>query len=97
MIDWLINEGVGEPVAEFIWDALSPYYGDGDNLPHPNDDLIEDAGIDPEDLEDIVAKFFQEGGLSEPTASNPEHIPQDMSICDFGHYLMSCAKRYSTA
>ncbi|MDT7535974.1 hypothetical protein OVY48_21485 [Sphingobium sp. SA2] len=95
LIDQLIQAGVRESVTEFIWDALSPYYGDGDILPHQDDDLIRDAGIDPEDIEDIVASFFHQNRLSEPTTDDPEHIPQNMSICALGHYLMSCEERYS--
>ena len=97
LIDRLIQAGVRESVAEFIWEALSSYYGDGDVLPHPDDDLIRDSGIDPDDIEHIVADFFSDNGLSEPTARNPENIPPDMSICAFGHYLMSCEERYITA
>lgn len=87
MIDEMVASGIAEPVAEFLWDAISPYYGEGDILPHPDDDLEKDAGIDPEDIESIVADFFEIFALPEPTARSPETIPSSLSIAGFARYL----------
>lgn len=83
----MVANGITEPVAEFVWDALGPYYGEGDILPHPDDDLTDDANIDPEDVEDIVADFFRRFSLPEPTKQQPEVIPASMSLLNFAHYL----------
>ncbi|WP_311268361.1 hypothetical protein [Sphingobium sp. WCS2017Hpa-17] len=87
LIDLIIADGVAEPVAEFVWDALGPYYGEGDILPHPDDGLTEDANIDPEDVEDMVANFFRQFSLPEPTPQHPEFVPASMSISTLAHYL----------
>lgn len=87
MIDGLVASGIAESVAEFLWNAISPYYGEGDILPHPDDDLEKDASIDPEDIEDIVADFFEIFALPEPTANSPETIPLPLSIAGFACYL----------
>ncbi|WP_143066725.1 hypothetical protein [Sphingobium sp. YR768] len=79
MIDGLVASGIAEPVAEFLWDAISPYYGEGDILPHPDDDLATDAGIDSEDIEDMVADFFRLfalPGTDGPVAGNHSLVPQ---------------------
>lgn len=87
LIDWLIADGIAEPVAEFVWDAIGPYYGEGDVPPHPADDLTDDANIDPQDVEDMVADFFRRFALQEPTVLEPEIVPISMSIATFAHYL----------
>jgi hypothetical protein len=87
MIDGLVASGIAEPVAEFLWDAISPYYGEGDILPHPDDDLATEAGIDSEDVEDMVADFFRLFAMPEPTAQSPETIPSPLSIAGFARYL----------
>ena len=87
LIDLMIAAGIAEPVAEFVWDALGPYYGEGDTLPHLADDLTDDANIDPEDVEDMVADFFRRFALPEPTNQQPELVPASMTIASFAHYL----------
>lgn len=87
LIDQLIASGVDEAVAEFVWDRIGPYYGEGDIFPHRDDDLDHDAGIDPEDVEDIVADFFRRFALAEPSNQKPEMIPMPLSIDGFARYL----------
>lgn len=87
LIDGLVADGITEAVAEFVWDALGIYYAEGDLLPHPDDDLTDDAGIDPEDIEDIVALFFRQFSLREPTKQKPETIPAPLRIAGFARYL----------
>lgn len=87
LIDRLIAAGVSENVAEYAWDIIGPYYGEGDILPHPDDDLSDDAGIDPEDIEDMVAEFFRHFALPEPTRKQPEQIPLPLTILKFAQYL----------
>jgi hypothetical protein len=87
LIDILIEQGVEEQIAEFVWEMVGPYYGDGDIAPHPDDDLTLDANIDPEDVEDMVAEFFRRYELPQPTAQNPETIPAPLTILGLAIYL----------
>lgn len=89
LLDWLIAAGISEPVADFVWDALGRYYGEGDVPPHPDDDLSEDAGIDPEDIEDFVAAFFDDFSLPQPSKNDPEIIPKPLTLAGFAQYLQS--------
>lgn len=87
LIDHLIAAGVREPVMDFVWDRIAPYYADGAILPHPDDDLDKDARIDPDDVEDIVADFFQRFSLPEPTRQQSEMIPSPLSVHGLAAYL----------
>ncbi|WP_420144006.1 hypothetical protein [Sphingobium sp.] len=74
-------------MAEYVWDVLAPHYGDGDILPHPDDDLTRDAHIDPDEVEDMVADVFSRFALPQPTVRHPESVPEAMTIPAFARYL----------
>jgi hypothetical protein len=52
----LIESGIQQRVAQFVWDEFQPYYF-APLTPYPDDRPISEFKIDSDDLSDIVASF----------------------------------------
>lgn len=52
----LVNSGIEEPLAAFLWDELKPYYS-APLTPYPSDRIYGDMKIDPDDTSDIAVRY----------------------------------------
>lgn len=58
--------------------------------PHNEDILLDDLGVEPEEIEEITEDFYIMYGMEMPSCSQPEEIPQLRTINDFIIYFASC-------
>lgn len=72
-------------VAAFVWDVLQAYYRP-ELTPHPDDDLMDDLLIDPEEPEDWVLEYCRRSDISSQYL--PEW-PEDHRVTprNLGRYL----------
>ena len=84
----LALSGVDDDIARFVWSESRPYYVDP-LRPEPADRWEATMRIDPEDLEDITAKFWKSQPWPEPTRKSPVMIPQDPSLSEYAQWLQS--------
>ncbi|MFN3458942.1 MAG: hypothetical protein ACK4Z8_15310 [Novosphingobium sp.] len=71
-----LSPEVRAATAEWFWQQLQAYY-QPDLSPHPDDDLIRDMPIDPEEPEDWVRDYCRANGLKE---RNLEPWPEGMAV-----------------
>jgi len=57
----LVEAGIEEPVARFVWEKFEPYYFEP-LTPYPSDRPVSDFKIDGDDLSDFVMDFEHEFG-----------------------------------
>jgi hypothetical protein len=62
-------------VADFLWEELLPYFKPI-LTPHPDDDMVADLPIDPEEPADLTAAFCDRFNIDE---SNYAHWPEGKS------------------
>ena len=55
--------------------------------PDPGDRWESAMNVDPEDLEDITAKFWKQQGWEEPELDEPVILPRDPSLLEFAQWL----------
>jgi hypothetical protein len=85
-ISRMIAAGVREETAKFVLREASRYYFEP-LKPDPDDRWEGTMRIDPEDLEDVTAKYWREQGWAEPTRKDPVMIPSDPTLLEFGQWL----------
>ena len=85
-ISKLVAAGVREETANFVWDEAVYHYTEP-LKPDPSDFWEGTMRIDPEDLEDITAKFWNEHGWVEPSPQNPVVLPANPSLLEFAKWL----------
>lgn len=84
-VSQMVGEGVSRVAAGFIWDEVAGYYFEP-LRPDPTDRLKTTLMIDPDDICDIVEKFWH----LEIAPNNPSEvveIPDDPSLVEFGYFL----------
>jgi hypothetical protein len=59
----LLREVAEPDAAEWLWNELLPYF-EPTMSPHPDDDLIKDLPIDPDEPEDWVRDYCKRYGLT---------------------------------
>jgi hypothetical protein len=84
----LVADGVAPAVAQAVRSVASRFYGEGIS-PHPDDDFARFLGVEPEEIEEMVAEVWPKLGLAEPTAADPQHIPQLRDLRELARYLDS--------
>lgn len=72
----LLATECAEDVAEFLWDELQVYFRPL-LTPHPDDDLVDDLPIDPEEPEDWVVEFCKQQELR---ISDFAEWPKDLAV-----------------
>lgn len=82
----MVAEGVRADTAKFVWDEAARYYFEP-LKPDPSDRWKGTMRIDPEDLEDITAKFWKREDLVEPTRTDPIGVPSDPTLLDYALWL----------
>jgi len=79
-------EGVLAETAKFVWREVVSYYFEP-LKPDPGDHWETTMRIDPEDLEDITAKFWKQQGWIEPDRANPVVLPCDPTLLQYAMWL----------
>ena len=83
----MVEMGVAPETAEFVLDVAGPYYFEP-LKPDPQDRWEGTMRIDPEDLEDITAKYWkQQQRWPEPSRKDPAMIPSDPSLLEYALWL----------
>jgi hypothetical protein len=81
----LTGDNVDIRTAEFLWDELSYYYFNP-LRPDPSDRLRSTLRIDPDDVCDLVEKYWKNRvSLKDPV--DVVQIPEDPSITELGEFL----------
>jgi hypothetical protein len=82
----LVAAGVAEETARFVWNESVRYYFEP-LKPDPNDYWESTMRIDPEDLDDITARFWKLQGWMEPSRKDPVMIPSDPTLLQYAQWL----------
>ena len=90
-VEALGAHGVDRLVADFVWDALLPFYH-ASLVPYPDDSIDDLLKIDPEDMEDIAAAFWAGAELPVPSATHPTTIPGRLTVTGFAQWLDAQAR-----
>jgi hypothetical protein len=85
-ISQMAAAGVRAETARFVWDEAVFYYYEP-LKPDPNDRWEGTMRIDPEDLEDVTARFWKQQGWAEPTRKDPVVLPGDPTLLEFASWL----------
>ena len=87
-ISQMVAAGVRVETAKFVWHEVVLYYSKP-LQPDPADRWERTMRIDPEDLEDITARFWKQQGWAEPSPSDPVVLPPDPMLLEFALWLDS--------
>lgn len=82
----LARGGVSEPTAAFVLESFAPYY-QSRLTPEPDDHVTSTMRIDPEDMEDIAAAYWERFDIPPPSSADPVLLPDDPSLVAFGLWL----------
>jgi hypothetical protein len=82
----MVAAGVRDETAKFVWQEAVFYYSKP-LQPDPADRWQGMMRIDPEDLEDITARFWKQQGWAEPSPSNPAVLPADPMLLEYALWL----------
>ena len=82
----MVGAGVQAETAKFVRDEAANYYFEP-LTPDPNDRWEGTMRIDPDDLEDVTAKFWKQQGWMKPTPKNPVVLPGDSSLLEYALWL----------
>jgi hypothetical protein len=85
-ISRLVASGIREDTAKFVWDEAAVYYFEP-LKPDPGDRWEGLMKIDPEDLEDVTAKFWKQQGWAEPSPKDPVILPSDPTLLEYAQWL----------
>jgi hypothetical protein len=85
-ISLLVAAGVRTDSAEFVRNEAAGYYFQP-LKPDPNDNWEGTMRFDPEDLEDITAKFWKQQGWVEPSCKDPVVLPSDPTLLQYALWL----------
>jgi hypothetical protein len=85
-VSQMVAAGVRAGTATFVWDEAEYFYREP-LKPDPSDRWEGTMNVDPEDLEDIAAKFWKQQGWEEPTPEEPVILPSDPSLLEFAQWL----------
>lgn len=82
----LVETGSTPEVAALVLRLVRPYYHPG-VIPQRNDSFARFLAIDEAEIEDLVKQASISLDLSQPTASDPERIPELATVGDLSLYL----------
>ena len=85
-ISQMIVTGVRQETAKFVWDEAAAYYIEP-LRPDPSDHWEATMRIDPGDLEDVTARFWQQQGWEEPSRKDPVILPNDPTLQGYALWL----------
>ncbi len=78
--------GVSPEIAEALLAALRDHYP-RELVPQPRDSLTAYLGLEPEDVEDIVARCWSVLGWERPDGRDPQQIPVMEEVGDIALWL----------
>ena len=84
----MADAGLRNDTASFVWNEVVSYYFEP-LKPDPSDRWEGTMRIDPEDLEDITAKFWKLNRWIEPSCDDPVMLPNDPSLVEYARWLDS--------
>ena len=84
----MVAAGVWNDTAKFVWQEARDYYFEP-LQPDPLDRWEGMLRIDPDDLEDVTARFWKLQGWAEPSPSDPVVLPADPTLLEYAVWLDS--------
>lgn len=67
------------PICEAVFDWIALYYG-REAAPNAHDKMKGNLCIDPGDMEDFMAAFFQRNDIPLPNRKKPALLPDERSV-----------------
>jgi len=83
-----MQASVSESTATAVYDLAVFYYPEG-LIPYAEDRWTGTLHIDPEDLEDFAAEWWERNNWPKPSPADPVVLPTDPSLVELARWLDS--------
>jgi hypothetical protein len=84
----VVATGVSDDCAAAVYE-LAKFYYPKNLTPYPEDRWTATLGVDPEDLEDFAAEWWERNKWPKPSPADPVVIPADPSLIELATWLDS--------